>query len=124
MATGGNSTATVGGARKRGVIKLGVDVHSSKYVVVAQYDNASPRAARRFLPQEFVPWVEVLLREGWEVHAVYEACGFGFGLCRALLKAGAGCLVVHPQRLDEVQGGVKTDPRDALSTLRNKFRRS
>ncbi len=115
LATDGNSTATNVGARKRGVIKLGVDVHSSKYVVVAQYDNASPRAARRFLPQEFVPWVEALLREGWEVHAVYEACGFGFGLCRALLKAGAGCLVVHPQRLDEVQGGVKTDPRDALT---------
>lgn len=115
FATGGNTQATNGGAGKRGVIKLGVDVHSANYVVAAQWDAASPRAARRFLPHEFVPWVEGLLREGWEVRVVYEACGFGFGLQRALVKAGAGCVVVHPQRLDEVQAGVKTDPRDALT---------
>ena len=59
------------------VIKLGVDVHSAQSVVVAQWDHATPRAAQRFLPQAFVPWVEGLLRVGHEVHVVYEACGFG-----------------------------------------------
>ena len=97
------------------VIKLGVDVHSAQYVVVAQWEHATPRAAQRFLPQAFVPWVEGLLGAGHEVHVVYEACGFGYGLQRALVKAGARCLVIHPQRLDEVQCGVKTDPRDALT---------
>jgi hypothetical protein len=70
------------------VIKLGVDVHSTIYVVVAQYDHATPRAPRRFAPSEFLPWVESLLQEGHEVHVVYEACGFGFGLCRRCVGRG------------------------------------
>ena len=70
------------------VIKLGVDIHSTVYVVVAQYDHATPRAPRRFAPSEFLPWVESLLQEGYQVHVVYEACGFGFGLYRSLRAAG------------------------------------
>ena len=50
------------------VIKLGLDIHSRLYVVVAQYDHGLPKAARRFAPQEFVPWVESLLRAGHTVH--------------------------------------------------------
>jgi len=46
---------------------------------------------------------------------VYEACGFGFGLCRALQKAGAHCLVIAPRKLDEQRTGVKTDARDAAT---------
>jgi len=95
------------------VIKLGLDIHSRLYVVVAQYDHGLPKAARRFAPQEFVPWVESLLRAGHTVHVVYEACGFGFGLYRQLLAAGAHCSVIAPRKLDEQRTGVKTDPRDA-----------
>jgi transposase len=95
------------------VIKLGLDIHSSIYVVVAQYDHAALRPPRRFGPAEFVPWVEELLREGHTVHVVYEACGFGFGLCRALRTAGASCHVIAPRKLDEQRTGVKTDARDA-----------
>jgi transposase len=99
----------------RSVIKLGLDIHSKLYVVVAQYDHALPKAARRFAPQEFVPWVESLLRTGHTVHVVYEACGFGFGLYRQLLAAGAHCSVIAPRKLDEQRTGVKTDPRDAAT---------
>ena len=52
-------------------------------------------------------------RGGDTVHVVYEACGFGFGLCRALEKVGARCLVIAPRKLDEQRTGVKTDARDA-----------
>ena len=97
------------------VIKLGVDVHASVYVVVAQYDHAALRPPRRFGPAEFVPWVEELLQEGHTVHVVYEACGFGFGLYRALQKAGATCHVIAPRKLDEQRTGVKTDARDAAT---------
>ena len=97
------------------VIKLGLDIHARLYVVVAQYDHALPKAARRFAPQEFVPWVESLLRAGHTVHVVYEACGFGFGLYRQLLAAGAHCSVIAPRKLDEQRTGVKTDPRDAAT---------
>jgi transposase len=53
------------------------------------------------------------LREGFEVHVVYEACGFGYGLYRALRQAGASCYVIAPQKLDEGNTRVKTDGRDS-----------
>jgi transposase len=97
------------------VIKLGLDIHAKQYVVVAQYDQLLPKAARRFWPEQFVPWVESLLRQGHTVHVVYEACGFGFGLYRKLRAAGAQCYVIAPRKLDEQRTGVKTDPRDATT---------
>ena len=97
------------------LIKLGLDIHAKQYVVVAQYDQLLPKAARRFWPGEFVPWVEWLLRQGHTVHVVYEACGFGFGLYRELRAAGAQCYVIAPRKLDEQRTGVKTDPRDATT---------
>ena len=81
------------------VIKLGLDIHAKTYVVVAQYDHAALRPPQRFAPGEFVPWVEGLLAQGHTVHVVYEACGFGFGLYRALQKAGAHCVVIAPRKL-------------------------
>jgi transposase len=96
-------------------IKLGVDVHQGSYTVVAQEDHSTPRPAQRFLPAEFVPWVGRLLARGHRVFAVYEACGFGFGLQRALSALGAECHVVAPCRLDERRERVKTDGRDATA---------
>ena len=106
-------------------IKLGLDIHQARHVVVAQEGHSTPRPARRFLPHEFVPWVETLLARGHAVFGspillpplvpgaaasvVYEACGFGFGLCRRLTSAGAACYVIAPQKLDEARKGVKTD---------------
>ena len=94
-------------------IKLGLDIHQARHVVVAQEGHSTPRPARRFLPHEFVPWVETLLARGPAVFVVYEACGFGFGLCRQLQALGAACYVIAPQKLDEARKGVKTDALDA-----------
>ena len=99
--------------RRGSLLKLGLDIHREKFVVAAQYDHATPRPPQGFAPAEFVPWVEARLREGFEVHVVYEACGFGFGLYRALLQAGAHCYVIAPQKLDERNTRVKTDGRDS-----------
>jgi transposase len=96
-------------------IKLGVDIHQARYVVVAQEDHATPKPARGFAPEAFVPWVEGLLAQGHAVFVVYEACGFGFGLCRRLMAAGATCYVIAPQKLDERGERVKTDARDAAA---------
>lgn len=65
------------------VIKLGVDMHQSALVVAVQEDHATPKPARRFAPEAFVPWVGQLLARGHRVSVVDEACGFGFGLQRA-----------------------------------------
>src|SRR5215211_7872036 len=97
------------------VIKLGLDIHTKTYVVVAQYDHAALRPPRRFTPAELVPWVEGLLRQGHTVHLVYEARGVAFGLCRALEKIGAHCHLIAPRKLDEQRTGVKTDARDAAT---------
>jgi transposase len=83
------------------LLKLGLDMHREKFVVVAQYDHATPPPAATFCSRGIVPWVEARQREGFEVHAVYESCGFGYGLYRRLLQAGAHCYVIAPQKLDE-----------------------
>jgi transposase len=100
---------------KPGVIKIGLDVHALVYVAVIQEDHLLPKAARRLRPEEFVPWVEQLLRAGHTVHVVYEACGFGFNLYRELKRIGAHCYVIAPRKLDEQCTRVKTDPRDATT---------
>ena len=99
--------------QKSVIVKIGVDVHAAFFVAVVQQDHATPGAPRRFAPEAFVPWVRTLLAVGHEVQVVYEACGFGFGLQRALSAAGATCYVISPQALDEARSGVKTDGRDA-----------
>ena len=97
----------------RAVIKLGIDVHQDYYVVVKQEGGTNPKPAQRFRKETFLHWAAKLKKEGKEVHAVYEACGFGFGLQRQLAALGIQCHVVCPQKLDERNKRVKTDGLDA-----------
>ena len=99
--------------RSTGAIKLGIDVHQDFYVVVKQEGGTNPKPAQRFRKETFLHWVAKLKNEGAEVHAVYEACGFGFGLQRQLTALGIHCEVVCPQKLDERNKRVKTDGLDA-----------
>ena len=96
-----------------GAIKLGIDVHQDFCVVVLQEDGASPKPPQRFQKQAFLRWAAKLARSGAEVHAVYEACGFGFALQRQLSALSIQCHVVCPQKLDEQNRRVKTDGLDA-----------
>jgi len=97
----------------RAIIKLGIDVHQDFYVVVKQEGGTNPKPAQRFQKEAFLHWVAKLTKEGAETHAVYEACGFGFGLQRQLTALGIHCYVVCPQKLDERNKRVKTDGVDA-----------
>src|SRR5437588_3517992 len=98
----------------RCAIKLGVDVHQDFCVVVLQEDGASPKPPQRFQKEAFLHWAARLKRKsGAEVHAVYEACGFGFSLQRKLSALSIKCYVVCPQKLDERNKRVKTDGLDA-----------
>jgi transposase len=97
----------------RCAIKLGIDVHQDFYVVVVQEGGANPKPPQRFRKEAFLHWAAKLARSGAEVHAVYEACGFGFGLQRNLTALGIHCFVVCPQKLDEQNRRVKTDGLDA-----------
>jgi transposase len=94
-------------------IKLGIDVHQDFYVVVMQQDGTNPKPPQRFQKAAFLHWAAKLKRGGAEVHAVYEACGFGFTLQRQLSALGIHCYVVCPQKLDERNKRIKTDGLDA-----------
>jgi transposase len=96
-----------------GVIKLGIDVHQHFYVVVEQAGGSNPKPPQRFRKEAFLHWAARLKNQGKQVHAVYEACGFGFGLQRQLSALGVHCQVVCPQKLDEQNRRVKTDGLDA-----------
>ena len=98
----------------KAVIKLGIDVHQEHYVVVVQEGGGNPKPAQRFKKEAFLCWAAKLKQKsGAEMHAVYEACGFGFGLQRQLAALGIACHVVCPQKLDEHNKRVKTDGLDA-----------
>jgi transposase len=95
-------------------IKLGIDVHQDFYVVVCQVGGGNPKPAQRFKKETFLCWAAKLRRaHRGPVHAVYEACGFGFGLQRDPSALGIVCQVVCPQKLDERNKRVKTDGLDA-----------
>ena len=85
----------------RALIKLGIDLHQDFYVVVMQVGGTNPKPAQRHSKAAFLEWAEQLRARGCEVHAVYEACGFGFTLQRQLSALGIDCYVVCPQKLDE-----------------------
>jgi aspartyl/asparaginyl-tRNA synthetase len=58
---------------KAEVIKLGIDVHHCKYVVVAQTGNETLRSPRSFTPEAFLAWgrqiyTEVAINALREVH--------------------------------------------------------
>ena len=82
-------------------------------MVAAQFCPRYAAAAARFCSRGICALGRSAAREGFEVHVVYESCGFGFGLYRALLQAGAHCYVIAPQKLDERNTRVKTDGRDS-----------
>ena len=100
-------------------IKLGIDVHQDFYVVVEQVGGTNPKPPQRFSKQAFLRWAAKLKEKsaGAEVHAVYEACGFGFSLQRQLSSLGVQCHVVCPQKLDEQNRRVKTDGLDAKALV-------
>jgi transposase len=98
----------------RCAIKLGIDVHQDFYVVVMQEEGSNPKPPQRFAKEAFLHWASKLKKKsGAEIYAVYEACGFGFGLQRQLSAMGIHCYVVCPQKLDEQHKRVKTDGLDA-----------
>jgi transposase len=99
--------------RSTGVIKLGIDVHQDFYVVVKQEGGNNPKPPQRFQKHAFLHWAAKLQSRTNEVHALYEACGFGFTLQRQLSTLGINCYVVCPQKLDEQNRRVKTDGLDA-----------
>src|SRR5712692_8451871 len=98
---------------KAKTIKLGIDVHLDRYVVVRLTDGGTPQPPQRFGPPEFLLWVAKQIRLAEKVFTCYEAGPFGYSLHRKLEKMGAVNYVVRPRDWDEYGQKVKTDKRDA-----------
>lgn len=105
-----NRTGT--GARA-GVIKLGLDVHSSSIVVVRQIDNQVAQPAQRFNEEAFLRFAERQRSLAAVVHSCYEAGPFGYVLHRRLMELGVQNCVVRPRDWSTYGERVKTDERDA-----------
>src|SRR5438876_2899849 len=110
---GGTGAIKFAEGRIRPVCGLGIDVHQDLYVVVEQVGGSNPKPPQRFQKAAFLHWAAKLRRGGAEVHAVYEACGFGFSLQRQLSALSIHCYVACAQKLDEHNKRVKTDGLDA-----------
>src|SRR6266404_5643870 len=98
---------------KSKTIKLGIDVHLDRYVVVRILDGGTPQPPQRFGPAEFLLWVAKQITLAEKVFTCYEAGPFGYNLHRQMAKMGATNYVVRPRDWDEYGKKVKTDKRDA-----------
>jgi transposase len=95
---------------------IGLDVHKESIVIAVAEAGRGVAKAWKTIPYDLprlVKGIELLAADG-EVLICYEAGPTGFGVQRALEKAGYACQVVAPS-LIPVQSGnrVKTDRRDA-----------
>ena len=92
------------------ILQFGLDVHLEFIMAVAQHGHASPKAPRKFTPEQLVTHVRQCVAEGFQVFCVGEACGFGFVLHRQLVAAGAQSFLITPIALNAQR---KTDKLDA-----------
>lgn len=98
-------------------IKLGVDVHLDRYVVVRQIDGQAPQPPQSFTPRKFLEWVPKQITLAKQVFCCYEAGPFGYSLHRQLTALGVINYVVRPRDWDEYGQKVKTDKRDAKALV-------
>jgi transposase len=98
-------------------IKLGVDVHLDRYVVVRQIDGGAPQPPQRFSPAQFLEWAKKQTELAEQVYSCYEAGPFGYSLHRKLAALGITNYVVRPRDWDEYGKQVKTDKRDAKALV-------
>jgi transposase len=99
--------------RSHRVIKLGIDVHLERYVVVRQIDGGAPQPPQQFSPADFLKWAQKQTELADQVYSCYEAGPFGYSLHRKLTGWQITNYVVRPRDWDEYGQKVKTDPRDA-----------
>lgn len=97
---------------------VGLDVHARSVVACGLDRETGEVVERRLTPahRDILAWIEGLPAP---VAVTYEAGPTGFGLARALEKAGISCQVAAPSKLIRPAGDrVKTDSRDAVHLAR------
>jgi transposase len=99
-------------------IWVGLDVHAAK-VAACVVDAESGEMTVHRLPGETAKVVEFCAALPGPTRVAYEAGPTGFGLARALMAAGIGCVVAAPGKIERpARDRVKTDRRDAERLVR------
>lgn len=88
-------------------------MHSDRYVIVCQEDQAALKNAQRFSPEGFFNWISRQRERCERIVTCYEAGCFGYVAHRRLEQMGIENYVVRPRDWDEYGQKVKTDARDA-----------
>ena len=114
---GASASSADSGPPPHQVIKLGIDVHLDRYVVVRQIDGGAPQPPQRFSPNQFLDWAKKQTALAQQVYSCYEAGPFGYSLHRKLESFGVTNYVVRPRDWDEYGQKVKTDKRDAKAMV-------
>jgi len=119
LAAGASAPSGESGPPPHQVIKLGIDVHLDRYVVVRQIDGGAPQPPQRFSPRQFLEWAKKQTALAQQVYSCYEAGPFGYRLHRKLKELGITNYVIRPRDWDEYGKKVKTDKRDAKEMVLN-----
>ena len=119
LAAGASAPSGDSGPPPHQVIKLGIDVHLDRYVVVRQIDGGAPQPPQRFSPTQFLEWAKKQTALARQVYSCYEAGPFGYSLHRKLKELGITNYVIRPRDWDEYGKKVKTDKRDAKQMALN-----
>ena len=116
-AAGASALSCESGPPPHQVIKLGIDVHLDRYVVVRQIEGGAPQPPQRFSPTQFLEWAKKQRALAKQVYSCYEAGPFGYRLHRKLKESGITNYVIRPRDWDEYGQNVKTDQRDAKAMV-------
>jgi len=98
LAVGVSAPSGESGPPPHQVIKLGIDVHLDRYVVVRQIDGGAPQPPQRFSPTQFLEWAKKQTALAQQVYSCYEAGPFGYRLHRKLKEWGRGLPDWHRTR--------------------------
>jgi len=101
LAAGASAPSGESGPPPHQVIKLGIDVHLDRYVVVRQIDGGAPQPPQRFSPTQFLEWAQKQTALAQQVYSCYEAGPFGYRLHRKLKELGLTNYVIRPRDWDE-----------------------
>ena len=110
--------------RSHRVIKLGMDVHLDRYVVVRQIEGGAPQPPQRFSPAQFLEWARKQTELADQVYSCYEAGPFGYSLHRKLTGLKITHYVVRPRDWDELcrltplPANASTSPNQTSSASR------
>ena len=102
LAAGASAPSCDSGPPPHQVIKLGIDVHLDRYVVVRQIDGGAPKPPQRFSPGQFLEWAKKQTALAQQVYSCYEAGPFGYCLHRQLKELGIPNYMIHTPRLGRV----------------------